>query len=62
MFNVADVGDTPLSWSEELLLEGSGEEEDDTPMLVERTPVRMDLSHVSSFNICYIITFRVCFC
>eukprot|EP00577_Skeletonema_sp_RCC1716_P004247 CAMPEP_0113411586 /NCGR_PEP_ID=MMETSP0013_2-20120614/22343_1 /TAXON_ID=2843 ORGANISM="Skeletonema costatum, Strain 1716" /NCGR_SAMPLE_ID=MMETSP0013_2 /ASSEMBLY_ACC=CAM_ASM_000158 /LENGTH=1273 /DNA_ID=CAMNT_0000297947 /DNA_START=4 /DNA_END=3822 /DNA_ORIENTATION=- /assembly_acc=CAM_ASM_000158 len=44
MFNVADVGDTPLSWSEELLLEGSGEEEDE-PMLVERTPVRMDLSH-----------------
>eukprot|EP00984_Skeletonema_dohrnii_P023816 scaffold12912_cov175-Skeletonema_dohrnii-CCMP3373.AAC.2 len=45
MFNVANVGDTPLSWSEELLLKGSGEEEDDMPMLVERTPVRMDLSH-----------------
>eukprot|EP00986_Skeletonema_menzelii_P017207 scaffold18301_cov79-Skeletonema_menzelii.AAC.1 len=60
MFNVANVGDTPLVWSEDLLLQGIGNEEEDEerrdfPMLVERTPVRMDLSHVSSIDVIYIV-------
>ena len=41
MFNVNNVNDTPLVWSEELYGEKGGQ------MLIERTPVRMDLSHVS---------------
>jgi hypothetical protein len=64
MFNVTNGSDTPLFWSEELLVMNNGEigceekeEEDENekktkkknaPMLVEKTPVRMDLSHVSS--------------
>ena len=54
MFNVTNVGDMPLCWSEELLRglvdeneEKLEKESDSSPMLVERTPVRMDLSHVS---------------
>lgn len=68
MFNVANVGDTPLVWSEDLLLEGIGNEEEeeerrDFPMLVERTPVRMDLSHVSFIYIAqFIIKLCVCVC
>ena len=68
MFNVANVGDTPLVWSEDLLLEGIGNEEEeeerrDFPMLVERTPVRMDLSHVSFICIAqFIIKLCVCVC
>lgn len=58
MFNVKNAGDMPLCWSQELLRgivvdDESNEgkvvesEERESPMLVERTPVRMDLSHVS---------------
>jgi hypothetical protein len=72
MFNVTNVGDTPLVWSEELLCrndgvgrksqqqqqqqQGSEEEleEKNAPMLVEKTPVRMDLSHVSNYIICLV--------
>jgi hypothetical protein len=50
MFNVSNVDDTPLAWSTELLpmVRNEEEENDDaSPILVERTPVRMDLTHVS---------------
>ena len=55
MFNVATVGDTPLFWSKDLLQGNEEEEESDSRMLVERTPVRMDLSHVSSIDIASIV-------
>ena len=72
MFNVVNVTDTPLCWSEELLLlinneeEGKGDEEEEennndaSPMLVEKTPVRMDLSHVSSLYDSLVCSVSIC--
>jgi hypothetical protein len=44
-----DLKDVPLVWSTELLpsVGGGGNDEENGPMLLEKTPVRMDLSHVS---------------
>ena len=44
-----DLKDVPLVWSKELLPTsgGVGNEAENGPMLLEKTPVRMDLSHVS---------------
>ena len=43
-----DLKDVPLVWSTELLpsVGGGGNDEENGPMLLEKTPVRMDLSHV----------------
>jgi hypothetical protein len=45
-----NLKDVPLIWSTELLSTGGGgggNDEENGPMLLEKTPVRMDLSHVS---------------
>ncbi len=51
MFNVRNVEDVPLSWSEDLLML-KGTNNDSSPILTEKTPVRMDLSHVSLDGYC----------